>query len=163
MEGAEAADWLARLQQTALAVSLRESSWLYPAAETLHIIAFVVAVGCLLVLDLRLLGLGRWAAFDQAAGALLPWAIGAFCLTVPTGLLLLLPEAPSIARNPAFLIKMALMLLAGANAALFHLGPWRRRAHWARAAPPPSARLSGAVSILLWIGVIVSGRLIAYL
>src|SRR5262245_30552615 len=103
MEGAEAADWLAGLQQTALAVSLQESSWLYPAVETLHIIAFVGAVGCLLVLDLRLLGLGRWAAFDRVAGALLPWAVGAFCLTVPTGILLLLPDAPSIARNPAFL------------------------------------------------------------
>lgn len=163
MEPAQTADWLAWLQQTALAVSLQESSWLYPAAETLHIIAFVVAVGCLLVLDLRLIGLGRWAAFDQATGALLPWAIGAFCLTIPTGILLLLPEAPSIARNPAFLVKMALMLLAGANAALFHLGPWRQRARWAHGAPPSSARLSGAVSILLWIGVIVSGRLIAYL
>src|SRR5262245_15050046 len=116
-----APDWLGWFQQSALAVSLRESSWLYPATETLHIIAFAVAVCCLLVLDLRLIGLGRWAASDQAADALLPWAIGAFSLTVPTGILLLLPEAAGIARNPAFLIKMALMLLAGANAAVFHL------------------------------------------
>lgn len=163
MEPVQAPDWLAWLQQSALAASLQESSWLYPAAETLHIIAFVVAVGCLLVLDMRLIGLGRWVAFDQAAGALLPWAIGAFCLTIPTGVLLLLPEAASIARNPAFLTKVALMLLAGANAAMFHLGPWRQRDRWIRGAPPSSAKLSGAVSILLWIGVIVSGRLIAYL
>jgi len=163
MEPAQAADWLTGLQQTALAVSLQESSWLYPAAEILHILAFVLAVGCLLVLDLRLVGLGRWAAFDQVAGALLPWAVGAFCLTIPTGILLLLPEVAGIARNPAFLAKMALMLLAGTNAALFHLGPWRQRAHWSRATPPLAARLSGMVSILLWIGVIVSGRLIAYL
>jgi hypothetical protein len=57
---------------------------------------------------------------------------------------------------------MTLMLLTGVNAILFHLGPWRQRARWAYGAPPSSARLSGAVSILLWIGVIVSGRLIAY-
>jgi hypothetical protein len=163
MEPAEASDWLTWLQQSALAATVHESSWLYPAAEILHILAFVVAVGCLLVLDLRLIGLGRGVAFDQAAGVLLPWAIGAFCFTVPTGILLLLPEAASIARNPAFLVKMALMLLAGANAAMFHIGPWRQRDRWTLGATPLSAKLSGAVSLLLWIGVIASGRLIAYL
>jgi len=159
----EAPDWLAWLQLSALAAGVRDSTWLYPTAEILHIVAFVVAIGCLLVLDFRLIGLGRRIAFDQAAGALLPWAIGAFCMTIPTGILLLLPEATSIARNPAFLAKMALMLLAGANASAFHLGPWRGRERWLAGAPPLSARLSGAISILLWIGVIASGRLIAYL
>lgn len=163
MEPAEAPDWLSWLQHSELAATVQESPWIYPAAEILHIIAFVVAVGCLLMLDLRLIGLGRRIAFDQAAGALLPWAIGAFCLTIPTGILLLLPEATSIARNPAFLVKMTLMLLAGANAALFHAGSWRARDRWRHGAPPLSARLSGGTSILLWLGVIVSGRLIAYL
>jgi hypothetical protein len=163
MEPAEAPDWLSWLQQSALAAAIRDSAWLYPVAEILHIVAFVVAVGCLLVLDFRLVGLGRRIAFDQVAGALLPWAIGAFCMTVPTGILLLLPEAASIARNPAFLAKMALMLMAGANAGLFHLGPWRKRENWLVGVPPLSARLSGGVSILLWTGVIASGRLIAYL
>jgi hypothetical protein len=163
MELAEAPEWLAWLQQSKLAATIRDSAWLYPAAEVLHIIAFVLTVGCLLVLDARLIGLGRRIAFDQAAGSLLPWAIGAFCFTIPTGILLLLPEAVNIARNPAFLVKMAMMVLAGANAVMFHLGPWRQRDLWMHGAPPLSARMSGAVSILLWIGVITSGRLIAYL
>ncbi len=162
MEPTEAPEWLTWLQQSALAAMVRESSWHFPVAEILHILAFVVAVGCLLVLDLRLIGLGRWIPFEQAAGALLPWAIGAFCFTIPTGILLLLPEAPSIARNPAFLVKMALMVLAGVNAAMFHIGPWRQRDRWTRGAPPLSAKLCGAISLLLWIGVITSGRLIAY-
>lgn len=163
MGPAEAPDWLSWLQQSALAGAMRESGWLYPAAEILHIVAFVVALGCLLVLDFRLIGLGRRIAFDQVAGALLPWAIGAFCLTIPTGILLLLPEAASIGRNPAFLVKLALMVLAGANAGLFHLGPWQRRNRWLVGVPPLSARASGAISILLWVGVIAAGRLIAYL
>ena len=74
------------------------------------------------------------------ANALLPWAIAAFCLTVPTGILLLLPEAAAIGRNTAFLVKMGLMALAGLNAVVFHLGPWRRRAAWAVGTPPVSAR-----------------------
>jgi Family of unknown function (DUF6644) len=162
MEPAEAPQWLTWLQQTALAGALRDSSWLHPTAEILHILTFVFAVGSLLILDLRLVGLGRGIAFDQVAGALLPWAIGAFCLTIPTGILLLLPEAPTIAPNPAFLIKMAMMVLAGINASLFHLGPWRRRESWLTGLPPLAARVSGVVSILLWVGVIASGRLIAY-
>jgi hypothetical protein len=163
MESAAAPDWLLLLQHSALAGTIRDSAWLYPAAEILHIVAFVVAVGCLLVLDFRLIGLGRRIAFDEVADALLPWAIGAFCLTIPTGVVLLLPEATSIVRNPAFLVKMALMVLAGANASLFHLGPWQRRDRWLVGVPPLSARASGAISILLWIGVIAAGRLIAYL
>ena len=162
MDPAEAPDWLSWLQHSDLAAAVQESPWIYPTAEIVHIIAFVVAVGCLLMIDLRLIGLGRRIALDLAAGVLLPWAIGAFCLTIPTGILLLLPEATSIARNPAFLVKMSLMLLAGANAVLFHLGPWRGRDRWPLGAPPPSARLSGGISILLWLGVIISGRLIAY-
>ena len=130
MESPDAPDWLAWLQHSALAETIWDSAWLYPAAEILHIVAFVIALGSLLVLDLRLTGLGRQIAFDEVAGALLPWAIGAFCMTIPTGIALLLPEATSIVHNPAFLVKMALMVLAGANASLFHLGPWRGRARW---------------------------------
>lgn len=163
MEPSAAPDRLISLQQSALATTIHESPWLYPAVEILHIVAFVVAVGCLLMLDVRLMGLGRSIDFDRAAGALLPWAIGGFCFTVPTGILLLLPEAASIALNPAFLVKMALIVLAGANAVMFHFGPWQQRDLWTHEAPPLAARVSGAVSILLWIGVIVSGRLIAYL
>jgi len=55
------------------------------------------------------------------------------------------------------------MVLAGANAGLFHLGPWRRRDRWLVGVPPLSARASGAISILLWVGVVAAGRLIAYL
>ncbi|HEX6117834.1 MAG TPA: hypothetical protein VFZ03_00175 [Dongiaceae bacterium] len=142
---------------------MRASAWLFPTAEILHIVAFVVALGCLLVLDFRLIGLGRRIAFNEVAGALLPWAIGAFCLTIPTGILLLLPEASSVGHNPAFLVKLTLVVLAGANAGLFHLGPWRRRDRWPVGVPPMSARISGTISILLWVGVIAAGRLIAYL
>jgi hypothetical protein len=163
MASADASDWLSWLQQSAPAETIRDSAWLFPTAEILHIIAFVVAIGCLLVLDFRLIGLGRRIAFDEVAGAFLPWAIGAFCLTIPTGIALLLPEATSVMRNPAFLVKMALMALAGANASLFHFGPWRRRQGWLLGVPPLSARVSGALSILLWVGVIAAGRLIAYL
>ena len=53
-------------------------------------------------------------------------------------------------------------LLAGINAGLFHLGPWRRRESWLTGVPPMAARICGAVSIVLWVGVIASGRLIAY-
>jgi hypothetical protein len=163
MGSTEAPDWLSWLQHSTLAGAIRDSLWLYPAAEILHIVAFVLAVGCLLMLDFRLIGLGRQVAFDKVAGALLPWAIGAFCMTVPTGVLLLLPEASSIARNPAFLAKMSLMALAGANAILFHIGPWRRRESWLVGTSPLSARVCGTISILLWVGVIAAGRLIAYL
>jgi hypothetical protein len=159
---ATAGSWLLRLQDSTLAAAIREHAWCYPAAEVLHILSFIVALGFLLVLDLRLAGFGRMIGFDVVAGRLLPWAVAAIGLTVPTGIVLLLPDAAAIATNPAFLTKLVLMGLAAANAAFFHFGPWRTRQDWNLGRPPPAARIGGLVSILLWIGVVASGRLIAY-
>ncbi|WP_052710422.1 hypothetical protein [Azospirillum thiophilum] len=90
-------------------------------------------------------------------------------MVVPTGLLLFVSEATALAGNPAFLVKIGLLVLALANIALFHRGPGgksisgRASDGIRRRKPPPAARLAGAASLLLWVGVLAAGRLIAYL
>lgn len=155
--------WLAWLERTSLALALREHAWLYPAVEICHILGFVILVGAAAMFDLRLLGLSRGVSIRALAGHLLPWARGGLVLAAPTGVLLFLADASSIGVNPAFQLKLGLIALALLNAAAFHRWTARTMAAWDVGEPtPPGARLAGLASLLLWAGVIASGRLIAY-
>jgi hypothetical protein len=159
MEGPALLVWL---ETGWIGAAMRKSPMLYPAVETLHIIGFAVLIGSIIAFDLRVLGFGRFLPIERAARHLLPVALGGFALAVPMGILLFSTEATSIAGNPAFLMKMSLIVVAGVNALLFHLIPWRRVAVWGEHDAPPTARLGAVMSIVVWIGVVCGGRLIAY-
>jgi len=139
---------------------MRDDPWLYPVVEIAHIVGFSVLVGAVAMFDLRLLGLGRALPVQALARHLLPWSWIALLLIVPSGLLMFSTQ-PELLDNRVFLLKLALIGTAGLNALAFHAGPWRRAAHWAEAAPI-AARLHAGASLLLWIGVIACGRLLAY-
>ena len=157
--------WLAALESSGLGGTLRQSLWLYPLVEVAHILGFALLLGSIAAFDLRLMGV-RAPLLPAAALArlLLPVSVAGFALAVPTGLLLFTTEATALAGNPAFLAKMALAALALANIAVFHGCAGRRMAAWSLDVKPPrAARLAGALSLALWVAVLASGRLIAYL
>jgi hypothetical protein len=139
---------------------MRDDPWLYPLVEIAHIVGFSVLVGAVAMFDLRLLGLGRALPVRALARHLLPWSWIALLLIVPSGLLMFSTQ-PELLDNRVFLLKLALIATAGLNAIAFHAGSWRGAAHWG-AAPPALARLHAGASLLLWIGVIACGRLLAY-
>ncbi len=149
------------LQESALGHLMRSSPVLYPAAEILHILGFVVLVGSMVALDLRLLGLGRGIAIQPMAQLLLPLSRVGFLLAISMGFLLFSADAAHVVRNPAFLAKLLLIAAALINIAIAHLGPWRRVLLWHGDASG-GAKLTGLASLLLWIGAICAGRLIAY-
>jgi hypothetical protein len=96
------------------------------------------------------------------ARLLLPWSVASLGLIVPTGLLLFAAHADEFLESRVFATKMALILAAGINAAMFLTGPYQSVKSWDTGAPAPIlARASVALSIVLWIGVISCGRLIA--
>ena len=160
---AASAELWGRIEASPLAVTVRESLYLYPALETLHIWGYVTLVGAVAMFDVRVLGLSRRIPVDDLARHLLPWSIGALIVIVPTGALMFLGDAQALVENPAFLVKLGLIFLAGCNAAAFHLGALRAVAQWRTGvAAPPMARFHAAVSLALWLSVIVCGRLIAY-
>ena len=160
---AAGAELWGRIEASALAVAVRESLYLYPALETLHIWGFVTLVGAVAMFDVRVLGLSRRIPLDDLARHLLPWSVGALIVIVPTGVLMFLGDARSLAANPAFVVKLVLIFLAGCNAVAFHLGALRTVVQWRAGVPvPPMARFHAAVSLALWLSVIVCGRLIAY-
>jgi hypothetical protein len=162
MEHAEGPAWLLAIEQSGLGQAMRQLVWLYPAVEVVHIFGFVLLVGPIVAYDLRLLGLTPRLPADLLGRLLVRTAVAGFALVLPSGLLLFTTEATSVAANPVFPVKLGLVALGLANAALFRIAGGRDLASWSLAAPPPSARAAGAVSLLAWAGAIVCGRLLAY-
>lgn len=152
------------LETTSLASAMREWLWLYPIVEILHIIGLAVLVGAAVLFDLRLLGVSRILPVTALAAHLLPWARASLLFIVPSGLMMFTAHATEFATNPAFQLKLALLAAASANAIAFHLRTFRTVAAWDRGTPaPPAAKVAAILSLLLWSGVIICGRLLAYL
>jgi len=159
--GASALAWIER---SALATAMRQELWLYPSVEIVHIWGFVMLVGSIAMLDLRLLGLSSLVPVRELARHLLPWTLGALLLIVPSGLMMFIAHADDFITNRAFVLKLTLIFAAAINAVFFHLGPYRSVDRWNVAvATPPSAKLHAALSLMIWMGVIACGRLLAYL
>ena len=151
------------LESMPLAVAMRHELWLYPIVEIAHISGFVVLVGSIVVLDLRLLGLSRGLSVSVLTRHVVPWSLAALLVIVPTGLMMFLADASDLLTNRAFQLKLALIMLAGVNAALFHTTVYRSVAQWDRERRVPrAARLHAVASLLLWFGVLSCGRLLAY-
>lgn len=143
--------------------SLAATIW-FPVIHSLHIVAVCLMLGMLLATDLRLLGSRVLPApAPVALRALLPWTVGAFAVALLTGIALFLTRAATHVGNPAFQWKMALLLLAGGNVLWFHRWLWPRVVGDGGSGPMSRmVRLSAAVSILLWAGVMLSGRWIGH-
>ena len=155
--------WLRWLESTDVAVTVRDSTWLYPAVETVHIIGFVLLAGAAAMFDLRLLGASRDLPVSDTAQHLLRWSRAILFIVLPSGLLLFMSNAMALSTNPAFRLKLVLLAAAGVNAYLFHRWPFKTVAAWNREVPTPAgAKISAAVSLALWASVITCGRFIAY-
>ena len=156
--------WLVWLETSAVAEAMRQWLWLYPLVEIVHIVGFVILVGAALMFDLRLLGISRALPVTGMERHLLRAARLSLLLVVPSGVLMFVAHATEMADNPAFRLKLVLLLAAAVNAGVFHRAPFRTVARWDRHAPAPfPARVAAALSVALWVGVIACGRLLAYL
>jgi hypothetical protein len=151
------------IEASALGQAMRQSLWLYPAVEIVHLVGIVLLVGSVAVLDLRLLGLSRSLPVRRLARHVLPWTLGSLVLIIPSGLAMFVAHASDLVANRVFVLKICLILAALANAGVFYAGAFRGAAQWdVEALPPPAARAAGALSLALWISVIACGRLLAY-
>jgi hypothetical protein len=157
-------DILESIESLSLAASIRENDVLFPWIESVHVLAVVTVVGVISLVDLRLVGVpSHHLSIRRVMRELLPLAWGAFLIAALTGSLLFASHALAYSQKLPFLIKMALLLAAGANMALFHLVTFRSVESWDEALVTPlGARLAGALSLCLWIGIVVCGRWIGF-
>ena len=143
---------------------LREATYGYPVLLTAHVVTMSLFAGLIVMMDLRLVGWGNLRTpISQLQKRLFPWQMFFMVLTSIAGLLLLYSKPLTYYGKIFFWIKMGLMALAGVNALVFHLTAYRDVAKWDtdRILPTP-ARLAGVFGLVLWVGVIVFGRLTPY-
>ncbi|MGG7663576.1 DUF6644 family protein [Dyadobacter sp. BHUBP1] len=155
--------WLEWLEKSAWAVGIRQSLWLYPALEIVHILGIVLLVGAAFLFDLRLLGFSRNMPVTALSKHLLPWSQRGLVLIIPSGILLFLTNAQALGVDPVFWTKVGLIAVAALNVFVFHrviYKPFKR--HGAHGELPYAARVCGGVSIIVWVAVVACGRLLAY-
>lgn len=162
-------DVAAWLQATQLSQTIAESGWIFPTIECVHVLSVVLVVGLIAIVDLRLIGFAsRQRDVDELIAQFVPATLVAFVGALASGLLLFMGKPTTYVANGFFLIKMALILLAGVNMAVFHGLSHRRRAAsgslatGSAAASPTSARVAGFASLAFWAAVIVCGRWIGF-
>ena len=146
------------VESTEISRIIRESLWMFPVSEAIHLVGLCMLGGALLVVDLRMLGVGLKgtpiAELDRQAR---PWLIGAITLMLATGLLLFCSEAVKCYYNHAFWVKIVTIPLA----MLFTLVV---RERFARRAAYTSAysKWIGTADMLLWFIVAAGGRWIGF-
>lgn len=154
--------FFAWLEATPLAVLIAESKYLFPTLETLHVLGLALVVGSIAAFDLRTLGLA-WPSrrLETLVREILPWTWSGFILAVVTGTLLFISSATVYIVNPAFLMKMGLLVLAGLNVLVFHLHPHHRRFK-GEGHVSAFLRISAALSLVLWTAIVGLGRWIGF-
>jgi len=155
---------LTALENTSVGTAVRESIWLFPTIETVHVLAIVLVVGSIMIVDLRLLNLAsRRRPVSELLAEVLPWTWGAFVCAAITGSLLFSSSALKYAHNTPFRLKMLLLVVAAINMVVFHLGVFRSVSQWDHGQSPPGrARLAGGISLALWVWVVACGRWIGF-
>ena len=161
MDIASLLEWL---QRTSLAVHVRDSLFAFPLIESTHVVGLTLVFGTIVIFDLRLLGLASTKRpFQRLAADILPWTWVAFLVSAATGALMFITNASVYYHNAYFRAKMTLLLLAAINMLVFELTTRRTVGSWDRSASaPPLGRAIAAISLVIWIGVIVTGRMIGF-
>jgi hypothetical protein len=147
-----------------LGTAIRESVYVFPIIDAIHVLGMTLLVGTVAILDLRLLGLIlKTEPVSQVAKQVLPLTWCGFGVMFVSGFLLFWAEAAKSYSNPAFRIKLVLLFLVGLNPLIFHSTIYRSVANWNQAeVTPRRARLAALLSLTLWGGIIAAGRSIAY-
>jgi hypothetical protein len=152
------------INDLALSETIRSSALAFPWLESVHVLAIALVLGTIAVVDLRLLGLASTGRpVTLLIRRVLPLTWIAFAVAVITGGAMFISNALTYIGNTAFLVKMALLLLAGVNMLVFHLVTYRGVGRWDESARTPAgARAAGAISISVWVAVIAFGRWIGF-
>jgi len=153
--------WLAA---TPLSQEIQKLEWIIPAVQTVHILCVASVMSSVLMIDLRLLGIGAGGqTLESVASRFLPFVWWPLPALLVSGASLIVAEPARSLENSVFVLKMALLLGAVALTLVFSLPLGRDASFWElNAARRAAARLLAAVSLPLWAAIIFAGRWIAY-
>jgi hypothetical protein len=153
------------LENSRLGIAIAEGRYAFPILEGVHLIGLSVAVGLIMLIDLRLIGVFlEDVPVRKLHGQLQPYVLGGFALVILAGCLLFTSEATTVIVSPPWPFKTFFFLLGGANALYFELVIARRPQALPDHGPlPHGVRRAGTASLVLWTLVIICGRLIPYI
>ena len=147
-------------ETTTIGTAIKNSSWAFAVIESVHLLALAVIGGAVLMLDLRLLGLGlRRQPIPEVAREAQPWLVGSLIVMLITGFALFSSEATKCYYSTPFWVKMTSLALA--MALTFTV---RRRVSFEGddRVRPIVLKLVALVSLTLWFGVGAGGRWIGF-
>ena len=141
---------------------IQATYWLWPILEIFHFFGLTLLMGGLIIVDLRMIGFFSYIGLEEVK-KLLPLVIFGFLVNLITGVLFLFGDPSRYSINIGFQIKMILVLLAGCNAAIYHLKVEPLFSNLNLTDRLPLAiKITGFTSLILWTGVLLLGRLIPY-
>ena len=146
-------------------IALRQSINAYPLLLTAHVLSMALFAGVIIFWDLRLAGLAlRPVRVSMIQRRLFPWALGiGFVISTVTGLLLLYSQPMRYYSNFYFWVKNIMMVAAGVNVLVFHTTTYHSVDVWdTDSITPRAAKWAGYFSLVMWAGIIITGRMIAY-
>jgi hypothetical protein len=148
------------LEASGIGQTIKTSPWVFPVIESVHLLALAVIGGAVLIVDLRMLGLGlRRQSIVEVARDAQPILVGSLIVMLVTGVGLFLSEAVKCYYSTPFRVKMVCLLLA----AIFTFTVKRRLTSAdERRVRPLWFKLAALVSLALWLGVGASGRWIGF-
>lgn len=154
------------IENSPFGAGVKNSIWIFPVVESIHILCIVLLAFTASLIDLRLLGTGflRRRPVAEIARQLTPWMWGAIVLLIVTGVTLFSSEAASKCyESKAFYVKMTLIAIAVINAGIASVTLKKYARNWDKNASAPwTAKIMAGISLIAWAGTVFAGRGIAY-
>jgi hypothetical protein len=152
------------LSQTSISLAIQTHEWVIPTIQSVHIVAIGVVLTSVFMMDLRILG---WAGRDQSlletTARFGPWLSGALCVLLTTGALMVVGEPAREMLSLSFWLKMFLVAVGTLIATSFQIAVKKHEQRWEESiAKRRTIRLVAVLTFLIWIGIVILGRFIAY-
>lgn len=136
-----------------MSVAIRDSAWAYPIIESVHVLGLCL-LGMVILMDLRVLGFALTPVpAAEVASDLTPWMTAGVVVMIASGILTFLNNPVEYYTNTVFRTKMLMLLLLAVNAWVLRAGRSQQRR---------KAAVARTVSLVLWAGIILAGRMITY-
>jgi hypothetical protein len=150
--------WFEWLESLAVGDAIRQSLWLFPVVEAIHLLGLCLLGGAVLIVDLRMLGVGLRQPIPEISREARPWLIAAILIMLATGIPLFLSEAIKCYYNTSFWVKITTLPFA----IVFAFTVRDRVARRSTADTTATTRIVGLTSIVLWFTVAAAGRWIGF-
>jgi uncharacterized membrane protein len=159
-------DFINWLSATPVSLVIQKAFWIIPTVQTVHILAISVVLAAMAMFDLRLLGLaGKRNSIAAYSRRFMPWLWVALVVLAASGSILIVGEPKRALGNVFFLLKMCMLATAIIVTLGFQVVLKRDLKSGGSDLAPTHftvAKITGLLSLVLWVGIVVAGRLIAY-